>query len=181
MRATYRSIASHLWIPSEDRLIQDSWDARTPGLTELAGLLEVTEFQLARRLVWLGIATSSIDVVEKLGCQPDGHLDALVRIARDRRAVNMWVLTCTQGDVSHVSIHLTEDEALARRDALLSEPFKGLQDRSWTISDRVVGQLEKGKHRSGVQRNPDRPEVDLDFASIGWPSTNPTLSIPPVA
>lgn len=102
------------WDRATDEQLILAW-AQSPRMS-MAALVErfgVSEQDIARRCIRLGLTTSTAEVVEHLGAEPGNTLDTWARIARDSAGVAVGVpaVTSSNGTVLHLSLHPDIDAA----------------------------------------------------------------------
>lgn len=133
----------------------EAWEAGAPTLPDLARELGHDEAQLVRHLMTLRLADSLVEVVDRLGCSPDGLVEQRYRFARDVASASAWVLTVygIPGSPGHISLHRTEAEAAARRDELF-RTGRGSDSSGalawWCIAHRSPGADNSGPSRQGT-------------------------------
>jgi hypothetical protein len=151
------------WDSSTDVVLRDGWGAIRP-LSELVAATGASELDVAARLVELGLAVSATEVVQRLGCEPDGTLDIRVRMAADRAAAAVWVLVADglrgserakeldQPDMAkayrHLSLHARPEDARQTLNRLFTGHTTrgGVPDEvSVTLAQRTVGDLAIGE------------------------------------
>lgn len=150
------------WDQASENILRAGWDQGRP-LAELMADTGASELEVARHLVWLGLAETSTEVATQLGCDPHGTLASRVRMAADRTAAAVWVLVIDGArgseraiplDVGdglrayrHVSIHATAEEADQALDRVLTVHADkgGAPDEvTVTFAERTVGDLGVG-------------------------------------
>ncbi|MQA10756.1 MAG: hypothetical protein GEU98_19825 [Pseudonocardiaceae bacterium] len=161
LREHSRAEGQHFFTGEDERLLLRAWDERTP-LRELVGQLSASETHIARHLIVLGLAHGVADVVERLGATEEGTLDVRMRLAVDRAASSVWVLV-VDGAAGvgrnrelnlrrHVSVHATQDAALAELDGQIAEhDHRGSAEQVyWSIVERTAGESTIGTGSHGV-------------------------------
>lgn len=155
------------WDRAADTVLRDGWEQAQP-LHQLVAATGASEPEVAVRLVELGVAASTADVANRLGCQPGATLDARVRLAADRAASAVWVLVADglhgsehakpldSEDVPrmyrHVSLHADREQAEQTLNRLLrGHTARGgaIADVSVTLAQRTVGDLAIGETHHG--------------------------------
>ncbi|MET9311003.1 hypothetical protein ABZX12_04200 [Kribbella sp. NPDC003505] len=121
---------------------------------DLAEEFDVDEPQLIRQLMSLGLGHNRTEIVDRLGCRPGGIVDLWQRLAADRAAAEIWILTIrgVPDEPVHVSIHSSADDAAALRDQLLARATStdtGAAPVWWCIAGRSPG-FEGGETTSGI-------------------------------
>ncbi|WP_284980762.1 AAA domain-containing protein [Arthrobacter sp. efr-133-TYG-118] len=130
-----------LWDPAADHALRTAWETGAPMLPALSKALEIDEESIARRLLTHGYAPNRYSVVDRLGCTPGSALDVNARLARDKAAALIWVLTVIDehGTIQHLSLHPNQETAFDAKDSL--EPGEGQRnDWEWMVAQRVVGE-----------------------------------------
>jgi hypothetical protein len=125
------------WTPEEERLIREAWEGRTP-LVELADALRRSEPMLVRRLRELGLARDLLEIVDRLGCDPNGPLALRVAIQRGDTGPLISVLLGVDEDgrTIHVSLHESEQAAHTLSTAIQEHDDQVVR---WQTIDRQIG------------------------------------------
>ena len=150
------------WDTAADTVLRDGWDRARP-MAELVTATGASELEVAARLVELDLATSTIEVAGRLGCEPGATLDVRVRMAADRAAAAVWVLVAdglrgteratpldrehTPKAYRHVSLHARPEDARQALDRLLTghtDRGGSTEEVSVTLAQRTVGELAIG-------------------------------------
>ncbi len=141
--AWHQSLGTPLWDGGSDERLRTAWSAGSPTLPALTEELGFREDQVAKRFIHLGLAETTVQLVERLGCTPDGLIAIRARLARDATAARLWVLTMNKGSQTvHISLHPNRMEAERTRDDLLHNPTDKADPSPWhwAIAERVVGE-----------------------------------------
>ncbi|MEV0048487.1 hypothetical protein AB0H60_34165 [Nocardia rhamnosiphila] len=185
---------------SEDRLAQVWGESRRPArswlrrgsrpaavsMAQLEAELGIHEYEIAKRLRYLGLAESFAEIVDRFGASPEGALAARARLQRERESVILHVLNVTDesGAVLHTSLHPSRKAADQAKDSLASR-FAGTPLACWTITARAVGDGAIGAEPvAGTFGTPETvpglPDLDAFYEQgpAGEPGTGPAL--PPV-
>lgn len=162
LRSAYAERGSFYWDQLAENTLREGWSKRAP-LDTLTRTTGASEIEIAKQLVTLRLASSVVEVAERLGCAPDATLDVRVRMAADRAAAAVWVLVADglhgserakeldrEGEPKayrHVSIHAsaeTAEQTLVR--LLIGHRNKGGSDEEVTVTlaQRTVGELAVG-------------------------------------
>lgn len=109
-------------------------------MRELENTLDIHEHEIAERLRYKGLASSRLEVVQRLGAAADGYLAAQARLITDRdgAAVHVLVVTDDSGAVLHTSLHPTRPRALEHKDKIATG-FATQPMAVWTVQCRTVG------------------------------------------
>ncbi|WP_378736722.1 hypothetical protein [Nocardia brasiliensis] len=162
------------WDAAADEQLIHAWAANPPpSMSELVAALGISERDIAKRCLWLELAQTRIEVVDRFGAEPGGVLDKQTRLGQDiaSTAVAILVLTSETGAVVHLSLHpdtAAAAEACAELEAedLTAEPV------TWTIATRVVGEGSVRRTLTGAWA--DRHTIDV--AATPEPSSATPLS-----
>lgn len=152
LSASYEAEGKPLWSRATDEAMKDAWSRGTPGLPQLAEELRATEESTAKRMVERGVAPSTAELVERLGCTPGGHVEMKARVGRDdaQTSVATLVVLTDRSEVLHAEAHSgTHDFASTLKDLELTHP-----GARWVIVVRGLGQVS-GQDRRGRFRNDD--------------------------
>ena len=119
---------------------------RSPDVDCLADQLGVTVRRLVREFIELGLGHGIEDVVDRLGCSPDGQARKLLDLILHNRAYTAFVLLVVDGEgrLVHVSVHHEQLLAEAARDRVLPALARevALQGREVTdLKPRIVPRL----------------------------------------
>ncbi|MFD9965029.1 hypothetical protein [Amycolatopsis sp. NPDC058986] len=175
LRAAAERTGSFYWDTAADDTVRSGWEQRRP-LAELVAATGASELEVARRTLQLGLAESTTDVAQRLGCAPDGTLALRVRMSIDRAAAAVWILivdglavggqrarpleTEETGRIHrHISTHTDQDDAEVTLDRLLTAQLekKGhLDGVTVTIAERTVGEVGGDTHHY----RPENPAPD---------------------
>jgi hypothetical protein len=149
------------WSAADADRLRETWRDSLP-LQTAAAEFGVDEPQLIRQLLALGLGQSRAEIVERLGCEPGGIVDLWRRLAVDRSAAEVSILTIhgLPNEPVHVSLHADHQAAAARRDELLvplTETDTGAASAWWCIASRSPG-FEGGT-------------TDAGHVTVGTPTT----------
>lgn len=158
VRAASTEVGGRFWSRDDVALLRNAWTAQQP-LPTLANALGATEQQVIRQLLALGIATSTVNAVDRLGATPGGVVDLRARLATDRENTSVWILTITgllTTPNHHVSLHPTREEAVQARSKIVDDIESasrgtGATTLTWTIAQRTPGSENAGDSSSGRQ------------------------------
>jgi hypothetical protein len=125
------------WNVAEDDQLRNGWENGTP-LVELADALRRSEPMLVRRLLQLQLAGQLEEIVDRLGCDPNGPLPLRIAIARGAAGPLVHVLLGVDdhGRPVHISLHESMQAAQALSDAI-SEHDNRVDN--WRVVTRQVG------------------------------------------
>lgn len=125
------------WTPEEDQVIRAGWEDST-RLVELADALRRSEPMLVRRLLELGLAQDLLEIVDRLGCDPDGPLRLRLATRRGAAGPLVYVLLGVDedGQAIHVSLHEFEQAAHTLSTAIQEHDDQVVR---WQIIDRQIG------------------------------------------
>jgi hypothetical protein len=101
----------HLWSEAEDEALREAWQERTP-LPDLAAAWDISELALVRHLIELELASTLVEVTDRLGFTDGGPVHRRRRFALDPGNIPITVLVGWNEDgVDHVSVHLDVADA----------------------------------------------------------------------
>lgn len=125
------------WSPTEDDRLREGWETRT-RLVELADAMRRSEAMLVRRLLHLEVAGDLLEIVDRLGCDPDGPLPLRIAIARGAAGPLVHVLLGLDenGRPVHVSLH---ESAQAAKGLSIALREQGDTVASWRTVVRQIG------------------------------------------
>ena len=147
VQLTAARAGGHYWTDDEETVLSAGWVSATP-MRVLVEQLGLPEQSIARQLIALGLATSTVEVADRLGYLPGGVLQTRRRLILDRVS---YTLTCliliTAGEVSHISLHPDRQSAEDAREQVLATD--GFGEARWVIADRWPGGLDAGATIAG--------------------------------
>lgn len=157
-RAAHTAKGYPFWDRATDEQLIMAW-AHSPRMS-MAALVErfgVSEQDIARRCISLGLTSSTAEVADHLGAEPGKTLDTWARIARDSAGIAVGVLavTSSNGTVLHLSLH-PDIEAAAQACAGIDEHTLPGTPATWTLATRIVGEGSLRETASGVWIDRDR-------------------------
>ena len=169
------------WSAVDDTALSDAWGKSMP-LAQLADQFNASEQAVARQLIALGLASSTLEVTERLGCTPGGVVDMRRRLALDDEAAQLWVLVINglpRQQSAHVSLHPTEAAAIDGRDSLLNENTIEARGNLWWLHQPP--HRRRGKPRIPDTRLRDRltPAISASSRRIGQAAHPLTRAIIP--
>ncbi|MFD4444698.1 hypothetical protein ACFWPK_33455 [Nocardia sp. NPDC058519] len=142
------------WDDAADELLARAWAETAPRsrwkpgrragagsrMRELENTLDIHEHEIADRLRCKGLASSRLEVVQRLGAAADGYLAAQARLITDRDGATVHVLVVTDdsGAVLHTSLHPSRSRALEHKDKIATG-FATQPMAVWTVQCRTVG------------------------------------------
>lgn len=133
-----------------DELLRQAWSTGR-AMPEVAAELGADEFTIARQLIALGLASTLVEVADRLGASPGSVLDLRVRLATERAGAAVWILIVDGlATGRHVSVHDTNNAAQAEVDRLLERhvhPDATVSQVTWTIAQRAVAGGSTGETR----------------------------------
>jgi hypothetical protein len=125
------------WSLAEDDQLRGAWKSRT-RLVELADTMRRSEPMLVRRLVQLGLAADLLEIVDRLGCDPNGPLPARIAIARGAAGPIVHILLGLDENGRPIQVSLHESAEAARQLSIaLGEQDAGVA--SWRTVERHIG------------------------------------------
>ena len=148
--------SKYAWRAAEDDQLRKGWELATP-LTELSGDLLRSEPMLVRRFIQLRIAKSLGDVIDRLGCDPEGPLALRDAIARGAAGPVIHVLVGVDevGRLGHVSIHESAHAARGLQNAILKQRT---DVTTWHTVEREVGGPGYAEPLIGFDVKPHSPQ-----------------------
>lgn len=189
LREQARRARTLYWDASMCERLRDGWE-QARALDELCGEFGASEVEIARQLMRLGVAETTTQVAERLGCDPHGALAGRIRLATDRAAAAVWVLTVDEAHAGtrtefgdrgparrHVSVHIdfdTADQTLHEviHDHVAAGGF--ITEITASITERTVGDgtigfnsfLTGGEILPALADIDDIDLVDLDLVDL---------------
>jgi hypothetical protein len=138
--------ADQLQTRAGEQVLRKAWEQRSPDVDHLADQLGVTVRRLVREFIELGLGHGIEDVVDRLGCSPDGQGRKQLDLILHNRAYTAFVLLVVDGEgrLVHVSVHHEQLLAEAARDRVLPALARelALQGREVTdLKPRIVPRL----------------------------------------
>jgi hypothetical protein len=80
------------WSDEQNSRLRQAWNDAEP-LPHLCDELLRSEAQIVRQLLVMGLASSQVEVVDRLGCRPGGTLAARYAVAKQLEITELWVLS----------------------------------------------------------------------------------------
>ncbi|QIS02351.1 hypothetical protein F5X71_08460 [Nocardia brasiliensis] len=160
------------WDAAADEQLIHAWAANPPpSMDELVATLGISERDIAKRCLWLDLAQTRIEVVDRFGAKPGGVLDKQTRLAKDTAstAVGILVITSETGAVVHLSLHPDIAAAAAACTELRAEELSD-EPGALAIATRVVGEGSVRRTLTGAWA--DRHTIDLAAAPKPAPGTS---------
>ena len=164
----HRRHALPLWNESKDQALRVTWEGGSGKIEDLTRICEASEQQVANRLIRLGIAEDSVEVVRRLGAASGGLLATRAALARDKNAAALWVAVIADrdGSIRHLSLH--QDAVHARAAiAALEQPDRERDWRTrwhWVVARRVVGEGSVREETHGSFQAPARRDTAASAA-----------------
>lgn len=164
LRERARRARQIYWDTAMNDVLREGWQQQR-STQVLSAATAASEIEIGRQLMRLGLAENTIEVADRLGCDPAGTLAGRVRLARDRAASAVWVLIVDgvlggatfdrpprdRGSFTrHVSVHVDYDEAdLVLNQLVLDHVDAGgtVDEITAHIAERTVGELTTGTER----------------------------------
>jgi hypothetical protein len=135
----------HLWSEAEDEALREAWQERT-RLPDLAAAWDISELALVHHLIELELASTLVEVTDRLGFTDGGPVHRRRTFALDPANTLITVLVGWNEDgVDHVSVHL--DVADANRTRQGVHPAQELHWETPTCS------LGAGRYDPGPSAN----------------------------
>lgn len=133
-----------LWSEGRREVLRQAWADGAPGLAQLSADLQFSEQVLVRELIRLGLASSTVEVTDRLGCTPGGVVATRRAWALDSAQWTAHVLVVLyDGAPCHISVHPDSASAHQAKDRVIEA--NGYSDSSpltWHIVPRAPGTVD---------------------------------------